>query len=257
MISRVLPSASLRSIAGAALDFVLPRRCLACGETIGGSGELCSRCWSGITFLAEPSCACCGLPFTFESIPGQLCGECLREPPDFRRARAVMRYDEASRDLILGFKHGDRTHAAPAFGRWMHRAGAALLADADLLIPVPLHWTRLFARRYNQAALLAHAVHAAGGPLVAADWLKRHRRTPSQGHLGGAARHANVRGAFALHAWCSVAGHRIILIDDVFTTGATVGECARVLRRAGALSVDVLTLARIGGEKGAGGTMPV
>jgi ComF family protein len=169
----------------------------------------------------------------------------LRDRPDFDRARAVFKYDDSSRGLVLGFKHGDRIHGAPAYGRWLRRAGAELLADADLLIPVPLHWTRLFARRYNQAALLAHAIRAAGGPSVAPDWLLRRRRTPSQGHRNRTGRAENVRGAFALRRGRSVAGRRIVLIDDVFTSGATVGECARVLRRAGAARVDVLTLARV------------
>ena len=127
----------------------------------------------------------------------------------------------------------------------MHRAGSEVLAGADLLVPVPLHWTRLFQRRYNQAALLAQAVRSAGGPEVAADWLVRRRRTPMQGHLGPAARERNVHGAFAMRARRSVAGKRAVIIDDVMTTGATVEkECARVLKRAGALSIGVLTLAR-------------
>ena len=156
----------------------------------------------------------------------------------------MLRYDKHSRHLVLGLKHGDRTHVAGAFGRWMHRTGAEVLADADLLVPVPLHWTRLFQRRYNQAALLAQAIHSAGGPEVAADWLVRRRPTPVQGHLGPAARERNVRGAFAVKVGRSFAGKRVVIIDDVMTTGATVEECARVLKRAGAASVGVVTLAR-------------
>jgi ComF family protein len=173
-----------------------------------------------------------------------LCGECARDRRNWDRARAVLRYDKNSRRLVLGLKHGDRTRAAGAFGRWMHRAGDEVLAGADFLVPVPLHWTRLFQRRYNQAALLAQAIHASGGPPVAADWLVRRSRTPSQGHLGPAARERNVRGAFAIRAGRSFVGKRVVLVDDVMTTGATVEECARVLKRAGAGSVSVLTLAR-------------
>jgi ComF family protein len=158
-----------------------------------------------------------------------------------------MRYDEASRGLVLSFKHADRTHAAPAYGEWMRRAGAELLADADIAVPVPLHWTRLFVRRYNQAALLAHAIRRAGGPPVEPDLLVRRRRTPTQGHLGRLARARNVRSAFAVRPGAAIDGRRIVLIDDVMTTGATVGECARVLKRAGAARVDVLTLARVTG----------
>jgi ComF family protein len=155
-----------------------------------------------------------------------------------------MRYDKHSRRLVLALKHGDRTHLARALGGWMHRAGGEILDGADLILPVPLHWTRLFARRYNQAALLAHAIHAAGGPPVAPDWLIRRRRTPSQGRLGAVGRARNVRGAFVLRPGRSVKGKRLVIVDDVLTTGATVDECARVLRREGAAFVGVLTLAR-------------
>lgn len=243
MVSIARPP-TLRRLGTSMLDLLLPPRCLRCGITVGETGTLCVGCWREVTFLGAPCCAGCGLPFEFESGAAALCGACAQTPPPFARARAAMRYDEASRRLILGFKHGDRLHLAPAFGGWMRRAGVELLADADVLVPVPLHWTRLFARRYNQAAVLAHAIHAAGGPPVGADWLVRRRRTPSQGKRNASARERNVKGAFAVKPGRAVAGRRVVLIDDVFTTGATVAECARVLRRAGALRVDVLTLAR-------------
>jgi ComF family protein len=175
---------------------------------------------------------------------GAVCADCARERASWHRARAVLRYDKHSRRLILSLKHGDRTHLAKALGRWMHRAGGDVLDGADLLVPVPLHWTRLFARQYNQAAMLAHAIHASGGPPVAPDWLIRRRRTPSQGRLGPLARARNVRGAFALRASRTVRGKRLVIVDDVLTTGATAEECARVLRREGAAFVGVLTLAR-------------
>src|SRR5271166_1134106 len=234
----------LRLIGRALVDAVLPPRCLACGEITSEPDALCGPCWSGITFFGSPWCVICGLPFAHPMGEDAVCGACARDKPSWDLARAVLRYDKNSRRLVLALKHGDHTHAARAFGRWMHRAGGEVLAGADLLVPVPLHWTRLFQRRYNQAALLAHAVRRAGGPEVAADWLLRRRRTPSQGHLGPAARERNVRGAFAMRAGRSVAGRRVVLIDDVMTTGATLEECARVLRRAGASSVGVLTLAR-------------
>ena len=243
MLSLARPPA-LRRLGTALLDLVLPPRCLGCGTAVTAAGTLCAPCWRGMTFLGAPCCACCGTPFDFEPGGQALCGACVRAHPPFARARAALRYDEASRRLILGFKHGDRLHLAPALGGWMRRAGAELIAEADLLVPVPLHWTRLFNRRYNQAAVLAHAIRAAGGPPVGADCLVRRRRTPSQGRLGATARARSVRGAFALRPGRSIRGKRIVLIDDVLTTGATVEECARVLRRGGAEFVGVLTLAR-------------
>jgi ComF family protein len=159
----------------------------------------------------------------------------------------VFVYDDASRGLILDFKHGDRVWASPAFGGWLARAGDELLADADLVAPVPLHRRRLFARRYNQSALLAQALARRCALPVAPDLLVRRRATPSQGRLSPTARRRNVRGAFALRLGYAeaIAGRRVLLIDDVLTTGATVRECARVLLRAGAGAVDVLTLARV------------
>ena len=176
-----------------------------------------------------------------------LCGACIRRPPEFERARAVFRYNDRSRRLVLGFKHGDRLHGAPAYGKWMARAGAALLAEASMVAPVPLHWTRLFRRRYNQAALLGAALARESRIPYVPDLLIRRRRTPSQGRLNAAERHRNMRGAFALRQRYAtlLKGRRVLLIDDVFTTGATVGACARVLLKAGAAGVDVLTLARV------------
>ena len=242
---------SLRRAAQALLDALLPPRCLKCRATVTQSGTLCAPCWQSLQFLGEPCCACCGAPFEFAVGEGALCGECLRQPPAFDRARAALRYDGESRGLVLGFKHGDRLHLAPALAGWMRRAGAQLLADADALVPVPLHWTRLFARRYNQSAVLAHGIHRAGGPAVGADWLKRRRATPSQGKRNAVGRRRNGAAAFAVKPGLALRGKRIVLVDDVFTTGATVSECARVLRRAGAARVDVLTLARTVREESA------
>ena len=243
----VKAAAPIRRAGTVLLDALLPPRCLACAGPAGSHGAVCAACWNGLALLGAPCCARCGHPFEVDPGPDALCGACLRTPPAFGRARAVMRYDEASRGLLLAFKHRDRTQAAPAFGRWMARAGAELLADADLLVPVPLHWTRLFARRFNQSALLAQAIGRVAGIAVAPDLLQRRRRTPSQGRLSRTDRAANVRGAFRAHPRRGrlARGRNVLLIDDVYTTGATVTACARVLRRAGAASVDVLTLARV------------
>ncbi len=241
-LSATVP-ALFRHIGRAVVDGVLPPRCLACGETVGEPDALCGRCWAAMTFFAPPWCANCGLPFPYPAGEGAVCADCARARASWNRARAVLRYDKHSRPLVLALKY-DRTEVARALGSWMRRAGGEVLDGADLLVPVPLHWTRLLSRRYNQAGLLAHAIHAAGGPPVAPDWLIRHRRTPSQGRLGPLARARNVRGAFALRSGREVRGKRLVIIDDVLTTGATVEECARVLRREGAAFVGVLTLAR-------------
>ncbi len=238
------PSLGLRRLWAGFLDVVLPPRCLSCGVTVSAPGTLCATCWRGITFLGRPCCACCGYPFAYDLGSGGLCGACAAHSPPFDRARAAMRYDESSRNLVLALKHGDRLHLAPALAQWMRRAGAELLDGADLLVPVPLHWTRLFTRRYNQAAVLAQAMAKVGAPPVSADCLIRRRRTPPQGRKNAAARRRNVAGAFRVRRPAEVAGRRIVLIDDVLTTGATVEECARVLKRAGAARVEVLALAR-------------
>ncbi|NYZ16303.1 ComF family protein [Azospirillum sp. RWY-5-1] len=238
---------TLRRAALTVLDALLPPRCLSCGEPVDRQGGLCARCWSGLVFVEAPHCACCGLPFPYPVEGENRCGACLREAPPYGRARSVLVYDDASRPLILAFKHADRTHAAAAFGTWLARAGAGVLEGADLLVPVPLHRWRLFRRRYNQAALLALAVGRAAGLRVVPDLLVRRRQTPTQGGLDRDGRRRNVAGAFALGRGraAAVAGRRVVLVDDVLTTGATVSECARVLLRAGAAGVDVLTLARV------------
>lgn len=233
-----------RQLGSTLLDLLLPPRCLKCSTEIGGDGALCATCWREITFLQPPCCARCGLPFEVDLGAAAICGACARDTPLYDRARAAVRYDDASRALVLAFKHGDKLQLAPALGRFMRRAGAELIGGCDVIAPVPLHWTRLFARRYNQAAVLAHALAADGGPPVEADLLQRRRATPSQGRGGRAERRRNVRGAFALKRGHSVVGRRVLLVDDVLTTGATVTECARVLLDSGAAAVDVLTLAR-------------
>ena len=232
------------------VDLVLPPRCLRCGLLVEQPDTLCVPCWTDVSFVTEPLCGCCGLPFDHDPAPAKAdamtCGACLRSPPPFQRARAVLRYDEASRPLVLSFKHADRTEAAGAFARWMERAAGELIADCDLIAPVPLHWRRLFARRYNQAALLAQALSQRSGLPGLPDLLVRRRATPSQGRLSADQRRRNVAGAFAVRTGRKEAlrGRRLLLVDDVMTTGATVSACARAALAAGAQGVDVAVLAR-------------
>lgn len=229
------------------VDAVLPPLCLCCGGLVSEPGALCPFCWDKIGFLAAPQCFACGHPFEFDFEGEVLCGRCVSEPPPWRRGRAVFRYDDHSKALVLRFKHGDRLEGAPAFARWMARAGAELLADSQVIVPVPLHQFRLLSRRYNQAAVLALELGRVSGVMVAPDALIRSRRTLSQGHMKREERRKNVLGAFCLRARkrALIQGKTVLLIDDVQTTGATLGECARVLVQEGAAAVDVLTLGRV------------
>ena len=237
----------LRRAGGLALDALLPPRCLSCGMVVERSGAICPGCWRELAFLSDPQCACCGFPFEFELASEAICGACTRQLPAFDRARAVLTYDDISRSLVLGLKHGDKTHMAPAFGALMARAGTALTREADALVPVPLHRWRLWRRRYNQSALLAQAIARESGLAVLHDTLIRRKPTASLGHMSPSARRRTLRGAFAVAKAkrADVEGKRLVLVDDVLTTGATAEACARTLKRAGAASVDVLVFTRV------------
>lgn len=229
------------------IDMLLPPSCPGCGVQVGEPQTLCADCWGALTFLGRPCCDACGHPFDYEVADRTLCGGCARERPPFGRARAALLYDDGARDLVLAFKHADRTETTMVFAKWMANAGRELLDGADVIVPVPLHWTRLFQRRYNQAALLAHGLGRLSETKVLADALIRKRKTPSQGRLGRLARARNVQGAFKPNPRqrAHLKGKRVLLVDDVYTTGATLRASAKVLKRSGAAGVDVLVLARV------------
>lgn len=214
---------------------------------LGGGIGLCAACWSKLSLIEPPYCARLGIPFTYDPGPGLLSMEAIAAPPAYERARAAVRYDDVARALVHGFKYGDRVDLAPMMGQWMARAGRELLAEADALVPVPLHWRRLWARRFNQSAALAGAISEIAGVPMLHGTLKRVRATPQQVGLSKDDRAHNVQGAFGVapEQKADVAGRRLILIDDVLTSGATVDTCARVLLRAGAARVDVLVFARV------------
>ena len=237
-----------RRLGRAALDLVFPPLCMMCRAQVAEPGSLCPDCWRNISFLDGPMCTSCGLPFEFEAGYGARCASCLAHPPAFDSARSVMRYDEFSRGPILALKRADRHDVVPAFARWLERAGREIIAECDVIMPVPLHRRRLWSRRFNQSALLARALAKRSGKPHEPLALIRTRSTPSQGDMPDAkARRRNVRGAFRVDRGRKVAveDRSILLVDDVLTTGATVDACARALKRAGAKKVTVLTLARV------------
>jgi ComF family protein len=226
---------------------VLPPTCLACRKPAGITGGLCAKCWQDAGFIERPYCERLGTPFAFDSGSPLISPGAFADPPVYDRARAAMRFGDVARDLVHLLKYGDRLDLVKPFGNWMTRAGAELLAEADALIPVPLHWTRLFQRRFNQSAELARAIARRSKVRVIDEALVRVRATPPQVGLARDERAKNVHGAFAVAAAAKpkLRKLRIVLVDDVLTTGATANACARVLRRAGAARIDVLTLARV------------
>jgi len=229
-----------------ALDIALPTLCVACREPVDGEG-VCAECWARLSFIAPPFCPKLGIPFVYDPGPGLLSMEAISDPPAYQRARAAVRYDDVARTLVHALKYQDRTDLAPAMGRWMARAGRELLEKADALVPVPLHWRRGWSRRYNQSGALARAIERQSGVKVTSEALRRVRPTEQQIGLSRSQRATNVQGAFKVAAdrTAEMHGRRIVLIDDVLTSGATVDACARALLRARAAQVDVLVFARV------------
>lgn len=241
----------LRSIRGAVLGLVYPPTCPGCGAATAQPHALCPVCWSQLRSIERPYCQRLGTPFSVDHGTGPLLSpRAIADPPVFGRARAAVLYDGIARDLVHRLKYDDRLDLAPTLARMMATAGAELLGEADCLVPVPLHRWRLWRRRFNQAALLAQGIATLTGLPAETQALARVKATRSQVGLSRAARARNLQGAFRVPeaARPGLQGRRVLLIDDVTTTGATANAASRALLRAGVASVDVLTFALVAGE---------
>ncbi|MGZ5917822.1 MAG: ComF family protein [Methyloceanibacter sp.] len=232
---------ALRRAAAAIADVLVPPLCLSCHGRLSTHDALCPACWSGIDFIRAPLCDRLGLPMPYDT------GGRMVSAAAAADARAVARFEGVMRTLVHDLKFHDRHDARRLFGRWLAGGGAELLVDADALVPVPLTRARLLSRRFNQSAILAHEVARITGIKVEPLALLRVRASKPQVGLSREQRRQNVAGAFAVAPGreAAIAGAKLVLVDDVITTGATAGACARVLKRAGAARVDVLALALV------------
>lgn len=237
----------MRRAGGGIVRFLWPPHCLACDTRVGEDGGLCARCWGGLALIERPYCERLGTPFAFDPGGGALSPEAIADPPPFGRLRAVARHDDVARQLVHSLKYRDRLDLARWMALWMGRAGASLVADAELVMPVPLHRRRLWQRRFNQSALLASEIARAAGKVFAPEALARVKATRQQVGLSATERAKNVAGAFAVPdaARGIIAGRRVLLVDDVYTTGETSKAATKVLLRAGAAAVDVLVFALV------------
>ncbi len=239
-----------RTLCRHAVDFALPPRCPACGAIVPEPRHFCLDCWRSLTFLGEPCCAHCGLPFEHGGGgDALLCGRCLAEPPRFDRLRAAVAYGETARKVALKLKYGGRPGVAETLARLMARHLGRGDGEA-VLVPVPLHRWRIWRRGYNQAALIAAALSRRSAIPAELEALRRVRSTPLLRGLGRRERALAVRGAFRVGeaGRAALAGRRAILVDDVFTSGATANACAKALKRAGAARVEILCWARVVGS---------
>lgn len=244
--SRYGPTGWGRKAVDAVADLIWPPVSPLSDQPVSAPGLIDARAWAQIDFLDAPWCSACGFPFQYDA--GEVvCAACAARPPSLETVRSVFAYGDDSRQLILDFKHGGRTDALKQFGRWMARSGADALDGADIIIPVPLHHRRLFTRRYNQSALLGQTLARETGIGFDAGILKRSKATPTQGGRSARGRKRNVAGAFQVRRTAKpfIAAKRLVLVDDVMTTGATLEACARTLLRAGAKKVNAVTLSRV------------
>jgi ComF family protein len=234
-----------RAVFRPVLDFALPPRCPGCGAVTDEPHRFCLDCWSQLRFLGPPCCARCALPFDYDSGGDVECGRCMAEPPAYDRLRAAVAYGEVSRKVALKLKYGGRPGVAETIARFMERHLDC--GEEAILAPVPLHRWRIWRRGYNQSALIAVALARRSGREARLGLVERVKATPPLRGMGPRERKLAVRGAFRIGAKHKpgLKGRWVVLIDDVYTSGATANACARILRRAGAARVDILCWARV------------
>ena len=230
------------------IKIFLPPRCIKCGAVLSDDDGLCPQCFNELNFITAPYCYKCGHPFE-EAVSSKklICANCAKKhKTPFRYNRSALYYDDISKDLILALKFMDKTENAKTLAKWLCMAGYDIWKEeVDILVPVPLHYKRLIKRRYNQSALLAKELSKLTGIKVDYTSLIKHKATKPQVQFSGHERVKNVRGAFSVKKPENIKGQRVVLIDDVMTTGSTLKECALALKKAGAKSVDTLTVARV------------
>ncbi len=243
--------ADIKGLSQAALKWpaqlLFPPVCAGCRRHVSQPGVLCAECWPKLRLIERPWCPVTGIPFIHDMGEGFLSAEAIADPPPFERARAAVAYCGVARQMVGGLKYRDRTDLAPWMACWMMRAGAELLAEADVIVPVPLHWRRFLRRQFNQSAELARALSRLSGVAFEPSVVRRVKPTLRQVGLARHERDENVRAAFRVPAEAEIriAGRRVLLVDDVYTTGATARAVTRALKKGGAGAVDVLTFARV------------
>lgn len=231
------------------IDFILPPRCISCSKSMQQDIGVCSDCFKRIDFISAPFCKKCGMPLENTNQKNNkkiLCGACIKNKNEiFRMQRFAIKYNDMSKNMILGFKFLDKTENAKIFAKWLHFAAKDIYEEGiDIIIPVPLHFKRLIKRKYNQSALLAKELSKISNIKVEYSALKRAKNNRPQVEFSGRARKQNVKNVFTISNSNKIEGKRILLVDDVYTTGSTMKECAKSLKKVGAKSVDFITIAR-------------
>lgn len=227
-------------------DVLYPPKCALCHIPVDAAHALCPECFARLNFITKPQCTCCGVPFSYAPLGEMRCGDCLANPPPYQLARAALAYDDVSRPLVTRLKYGDRPHLSILLARLMRQAGHEALQGAEAIVPVPLHWRRQVARRYNQSLVLARQLGQLSDVAVRPDLLQRHKATTPQVGLSRSQRLRNVAAAFSVpeSSRPALQGKTLLLVDDVMTSGATLEACSKVLLKGGAAEIRILTLAR-------------